>query len=50
MNAYVIWVWEVSIGKSHGLLEGTVPPFATEQFIAGNVRVFRLRNRFTTET
>jgi len=50
MNAYVILVWKVSIGKSHGLFEGTVPPFATEHVIVGKARVVLLRNRFAVET
>jgi len=50
MYVYVIWVWKVSIGKSHGLFEGTVPSFATEQVILGSVGVVFLRNRFSVET
>ena len=50
MDTYVTWVWKVSIGKSHVLFEGTVPPFATEKVIVGNARVVRLRNRFAAET
>jgi hypothetical protein len=50
MNVYVIWVRKVSIGKGHGLFEGTVQSFATEQVIVGNVGVVFLRNRFAVET
>jgi hypothetical protein len=39
MNANVIWVRKVSIGWSHGLSEGTVPPFTAVQVMVDNARV-----------